>query len=590
MRPVSGMSVEDNSWYLDIVSARIQTWLSRTPKLRYRRGASTALADATSRAAFDRLRVEESWLTEESVEWNDEAGEVSGVVALTLPGTLGEAAATRLAQRVAAVVAQRIRSQIPACPLSAAVSAGASYLEAYEAKERRVMIGDLLLDLPGGPDESFVSLPCDMCGARSVTHEHVLVFKDVVHDLCHDCYTRQERAGFSSSETLNQLPESQRTLYQRMMDLPGVQELDFPNDFSDLAARGRRAGDDASTQLALIYADGNRIGDLLHGLISAQAKSAQARALVKADIAVAIDEASKASIVDAVRGTFIDGDLVMGPLSAAGLGPDDWAMRPPVVVHVAAGDDIFVSVPAGMGWTFLRVLCSAFTGRVKEGLAKRAEEVVAPQSDWEEALKQFIETPFTLSAGLVFHHASEPFADVVERAEARIGVAKQYTAGRAASVSFLDMTADGADPVGDREWRLDEFPDAESLAAKRLGRIAAVPASHRSQLLTLLRGIVETEAQGPGPADRLTEALPRRVVTLGYEVLWQVVCDDDSTGDELSADRVQQVLVGPDGQIARRRLRRYLDTARWWPPHLSSSDPRPDRDPHALGSTGGPRV
>ena len=91
-------------WYLDIVSARIQTWLSRTPPLRYHRGASTALALATGKASFAALADKQSWLSEEKVRWNEQAGEVSGVVSLVLPGTLTPDLAEALAHRVASSV------------------------------------------------------------------------------------------------------------------------------------------------------------------------------------------------------------------------------------------------------------------------------------------------------------------------------------------------------------------------------------------------------------------------------------------------------------------------------------------------------
>lgn len=579
---------DDQTWYLDIVSARIQTWLSRTPKLRYRRGASTALANATSRDAFKHLLRDDAWLAQAGVKWNKQAGEVSGVVSLVLPEYLDEAQAADLARRVAVTVSKRIHRDIPACPLSAAIGHGSSYLEAYESKERRVLVGDVLLDVPAGPDESPVSLPCQMCGARAVVHPHTHVFKDVFHDLCADCYTRRVNAGFSSSGSLHRLPKSQRELYERMQELPDVQELDFPNDFTDLATRGRRATDDAPTQLALVYADGNRIGDLLHRLIEAQRTSEQAQRLVKADIAAAIDEASKGAIVDAVRGTFIDGELVVRPATdEAGEPLDDWSARPPVVVHVAAGDDIFVSVPAGMGWTFLRLLSDAFTRRVLDGLTARATAKVGPRDGWDGAVREFVDTPFTLSAGLVFHHASEPFADVVERAETRIAVAKTFSAGRASSVSFLDMTADGAEPVGAREWLIAAHPKSPSLAdsADRLGHIASLPAAHRNQLLSLLRAIAHVETLDAASRVELDTALARRVATMGHDVLWQVICGGGGARVSATSDDVEHHLTGKHAHAAQQGLRLYLDTARWWPPSQGAPVGPPAETAAATGAS-----
>lgn len=63
--------------YLDVAAVRIQDWLGRTPDLKFRRGASVLLSEATAPDAWKgRLPA--------GAAWNDEAGNVDGVVSLVV--------------------------------------------------------------------------------------------------------------------------------------------------------------------------------------------------------------------------------------------------------------------------------------------------------------------------------------------------------------------------------------------------------------------------------------------------------------------------------------------------------------------------
>ena len=70
-------------WYVDVSAVRIQTWLGRTGAVRLRRGASYRLTSLSSKLEVEALLASQG--AGAGVEWNDEAGEVSGVICLRFP-------------------------------------------------------------------------------------------------------------------------------------------------------------------------------------------------------------------------------------------------------------------------------------------------------------------------------------------------------------------------------------------------------------------------------------------------------------------------------------------------------------------------
>ncbi len=222
-----------------------------------------------------------------------------------------------------------------------------------------------------------------------------------------------------------------------------------------------------------------------------------------------------------------------------------------MLAHLAGGDDLMVSVAAGDAWPFVRALLSAFRARIASSLA------------WPEPVAARLPS---LSAGLVFHHQSAPFADVVRLAKGKLDEAKQASHGRQASVAFLDLTADGGQaPLGRAPLTLA----ALDAGARRLGQVAAIPRSHRETLVALHRLSVEhdTAGQQSGRAETPPEALARRVADLGYQPLWDAVA-----GPGANAQDVRPALASDPA--ARDELRRLLDLARWWPPAERDEAPR----------------
>ena len=282
----------------------------------------------------------------------------------------------------------------------------------------------------------------------------------------------------------------------------GMSVTGFPDGFEELAKAGRHDPDDAATQLALIYADGNQVGAFLSAAVH------QAR-IPKAEIVPVIDRATLAALADAI------GDRFAG-----------WS-RPAVLANLAGGDDLLVSVPAIDAWMFVRTLLGSF-----------GEHVDQAARHWPEPVRKKVPS---LAAGMVFHHRTAAFSDVLRMADDLLREAKAATCGSAPAVAFLDLTADGGGkPAGREPVSLAYLTEQ----ADRLEAIAAIPNSRRETLLTLLR-------QGSAPE------FIRRLTDLDNSPLWQVVA-----GPHPDAASTRAVLSAQPHKVGE--LRRVLDIARYW--------------------------
>jgi hypothetical protein len=502
--------------YLDVSAVRIQEWLARTPDLKFRRGASVMLSEATGHDA---------WPDEQlppGMHWNTEAGDLDGVVSVIADQALPEAEVAACLAGAAREIGQVLRRSLPHCPIQAVTGTGDSYAAAYQAMEQRRRDGDFVLDAPPPPAEVVLAKPCDQCRDAAAEHADIeIVGREKREDLCTECADRVKAAGGTKGSWEGRSPRPERRM-KAALRAAGMDDALFPDDFSQLAEAGRRAEDDAATQLALIYADGNRVGAFLS---EAAAHARRHGTPAKADIVPALDTATVAALADAIIRCFPSGQ------------------RTPVLAHVAGGDDLLVSVPAGYAWPFARGLLTAFGERV------------AAAADWPAPVRTRLPS---MSAGVVFHHLSAPFPDVVRLARDQLAAAKACTQGTAPSVAFLDLTADGDQPPASRRpLPLAELDEMSVL----LTAIAAIPSSHRQTLVALQRLAEETGAAAAGGSRGETpaDALARRVTDLGYQPLWEAVA-----GPAAGAPDVREELRS--SPAARSALRGVLDLARWWPP------------------------
>jgi hypothetical protein len=499
--------------YLDVSVVRIQQWLARTPDLKFRRGASIVLSEATGQDAWPDGRVPEG------MEWNSEAGDLDGVVSLAVEVAVPESEIADTLTAAAREVAAELRRALPFCHIQAVAGAGDSYAAAYGEMERARRDGDLVVDAPPGPAEVVLAKPCDQCRSAPAQHPREEVTgADKREDLCGECLARLAAAGGTKGGWEVRSPRPERRMKAALAEA-GIPGARFFDDFRQLAEAGRLASDDAATQLALVYADGNRVGAFL---AEAAAYAREHATPPKAQIVRALDGATLAALADAIVACFAGHDRV------------------PVLAHLAGGDDLVLSVPAALGWPFVRALLPAFADRM------------ASAATWPELVRRRLPS---LSAGLVFHHQSAPFPDVVRLAKDQLDQAKRATGGKEPSVAFLDLTADGGHaPPGRRPLTLDDLEKR----AERLDRVAAISRSHLQTLVGLHRLSLDPEVDTSSRAETPAEALARRIVDLGHRPLWEVVA-----GPDASAEAVRSAVVD-DAQV-RDELRRVLDLARWWP-------------------------
>lgn len=469
--------------YLDVSVVRVQPYLARTAQLRLRRGASTMIVEATEnqRWAEPQSRgLAPGWTL------NPEAGDLSGVVALQWTGT--EPPDVNVAARV---VAHALRDALPQAHLRAVERQGPSYAQAYSAPDR------VILDSPPPAPEIVLAARCDWCNSapalanpvrdeRSGRDRHV----------CDDCRRRKKAAGSTTGHDSRQ-PATEARLLSCLTDITGETRWRCPDDFAELAA----STDSPGNHVATVFADGNRVGAFLD--------EAATQNVRKDQIVSAIDEASSRAVARAAMHTLPRKDGLV-----------------PCTVHVLGGDDILVSVPADSGWSFTADLPARFSDELQR-------QTEGNDGAWGE-----VSTMPTISVGLVFHHHSAPFADVVHLAEQQLKAAKRAVEGREASVAFLDLTADGMAVPHDRP--ASTLTELQDLSAD-LRSIAALPQSARQVYL-----------------QRCDE---------GTDHVRQQVTDNDRTvpGHRAIADRI----AGLDADDVPGRVRTLVDMARWWPPRAS---------------------
>lgn len=495
-------------WFLDVSAVRIQEWLARTPDLKFRRGASVLLSEATAA---------DEWAARlpAGTQWNDEAGSVDGVVSLELAADTGERDSGEAAARQVAAV---LREKMPHIHIQAIAGRGATYADAYAGMARARRDGDLLLDLPPAPPEVIEAKPCDQCRSAAAVHERVEIIKnkapsDRDPDLCGECHERFQAAGGTKGDELRRSPAPE-VLMMKALGTAGMRVAGFSDDFARMAAAARTRRDDAATQLALIYADGNRVGDSLraaaeHASGKAGKKGGASARIDKSQLVRLIDEATAGALADAVLDRF-----------------RDWK-RPPVLANLAGGDDLLISVPAVDAWMFTRVLLASFGRRTAQAARGWPTDIRVP----------------TMSAGLVFAHKTHPFSDLVRVVAGELGKAKAATSGQQAAVSFLDLTADGGQPPQARVPLSLGYLDGHAADFERIERI---PPSRRQALLALLR------------QDAADDAIRRLTDLDGNQPLWDVIMGRPGA----AAGETRQKLAADATALAEFRL--LLDIARHW--------------------------
>ncbi|MEI2776354.1 MAG: hypothetical protein V9G19_10370 [Tetrasphaera sp.] len=356
------------------------------------------------------------------------------------------------------------------------------------------------------------------------------------------------------------LPAAHRDLLERIEGTsPSIGRL--AESFSELALLGDQDTDDAATQVATVFADGNRVGALIQALSEEGRKH-------KHLIVRLLDACTKTAIAKATEDSLLQGQ-----------GRQDVA---PILAHLAGGDDVLVSVAATRGWAFSIALAKTFqqaTGRL-DLLPTRPNNENSSRGN--PALAQLLGGEPSLSVGLVFHHRSQPIADVISRADEALHEAKRLHLGKKPAIAFVDLTADGVingmEGAASREDaphladRVVTFEELERHSAI-LDGLSVLSQAQRSSLRQLLRPDSATwgssQLSTVGVESQL-DALTRRVgVTHVPSILNSIgsIRPDKRASRMPSvplAEAVQLLATPTSAHAARARLRRDLDIARWW--------------------------
>lgn len=412
--------------YLDVGVVRIQQWLTRTPWLRGRRGASTMLTTATGAGAVEKvLDAHAPGLAEP----NPEVGDVDGVVSLRLHDP-----EPRSVEQTEQAVVKHLRAALPAASFKVSRWSGESYVDAMRD-------GSPLFEheWPAAVAEWPPGRPCQWCEtwpAHAVVNERTREGnKDLA--MCADCIERQEpnNAGYNTSP--QHLPGPERELIRRALERGLPPKL--PDEFQELATMdGIR-----ETHIAAVQADGNAIGDVISKIRTTRTNAERA-------LPAAINEATWEALLDAVGCIWK---------------PDD-ARRLPIIPHLVGGDDVLVSVPARRGWAFSRAFQECFNDRISEAIADMPKGV----------------PPISVSVGLVFHHRTTPFFVFTELSETLLKRAKSEHQGKIPALAWQEITRDGANPTARPSMpltTLDKFWSS-------LRNLADLQQSTRQRLATLL--------------------------------------------------------------------------------------------------------
>lgn len=309
--------------YLDVGVVRIQRYLSRTPTLRGRRGASAALVAATSL---------DDAVFEGRAHRNRLAGEVDGVLSLVVDRPEEQ-------RQVIGIVVAHMRKELPGAEFQLTWADAPDYLSAYDGDMKRQReSGSAVLDLPAGADFPLAVL-CEICHVDPVD-SHAGKVQLTADDgeveernVCADCARRHNRTV------------DQRTVEEELRKVVGASRLARGfNELSTLAGSGNQE------HLATVHADGNGMGQFFAEL---------ARRNV----------ANRAKVVGELRKHTVE---AMAAATCVVRGQNDPALC--VVPHLVGGDDVLVSLPAERAWAFTR----AFVREFGQRMVRMARELSLP--------------------------------------------------------------------------------------------------------------------------------------------------------------------------------------------------------------------
>lgn len=376
--------------YVVIGAKRIQQWIARTPRLALTKGASQALTSRTSR---DYL----SGRLPEELRLSDEVPDIAGVVVLESDESVDD----DVVDAALMVVAEGL----PGLEWNAWVHEADSYVEAYQATGGGQRCTRVRHRVPSARRLPMLT-ECDGCHEESA--EVLVAVPEGKDSYGADCVVRRE-AFKQWKDTLK--PREDGVAEPEMFE--HLTKIEEPGeDAHPVRAMGRR---DADNHLALILADGNRMGDFFKKV--AQLKEPQAhKALSKA-----LDDATRKAARQAR-------EAVIAKMVNPKFCPD--------VLHYIGGDDVMASVAGRFAWLWAVTLAKAFETEFQSRVKHFCEQ--NPRcGDLNVAASRA-----SLGVGMVFTHYKAPFAGARELAEEMEKIAKKTGKGEKSYIAWADTTAD----------------------------------------------------------------------------------------------------------------------------------------------------
>lgn len=263
--------------------------------------------------------------------------------------------------------------------------------------------------------------PCSSCGREPAQH---IPLPDVqgAHQLCRSCrakrdevhaFYRRDKGRLERSQPIPAAEELRRrrpdfvltTLAEEVeRRFAGARTL-LPQDFDDIGERSR-----PSNYSALIYADGNRMGEVIRGM-GRDFPGDEAEAAYRAFSEI-VDRATREAAVEAVLAEVGAGELRTEKGEPGRLVPAEFVL--------AGGDDLILVVPA-----------QAALGVAERFVSLYQASSLSLQDEWIAArrlARRFAPDGLTTSAGVLIAHASYPASQLVELAAELMKLAKRKAA------------------------------------------------------------------------------------------------------------------------------------------------------------------
>ncbi|HEY6324781.1 MAG TPA: hypothetical protein VJA16_24810 [Thermoanaerobaculia bacterium] len=289
----------------------------------------------------------------------------------------------------------------------------------------------------------------------------------------------------------------------------------LPVDFDDIGARSR-----PRNYFALIYADGNRMGETIRE-IGAQASGDEEAKAAYAAFSEIVDEATRTAAVAAVLAEVETEPAETRPDGGrSGRRRAEPARLIPAEFVIAGGDDLVLIVPAQAALAVAQRFVTLFQERTRE-----------LQQRWVERgalARAFAPDGLTTSAGVALSHASFPASQLLGHAAELMKLAKHLASDLAESgspqgtIDFSVLHESGSEslkrrrateyrgqlPSGKTVYRTERPYTAADLGALR-ARIAALKGSAvpRGKLKALYAALFQSPVQTQYEALRIRERL-----------------------------------------------------------------------------------